>query len=106
MHVFPNAVKVYNVYDVTVKQLDIKLNFEQNIKTLSKILSIIGKKKNFQKKIGENKSKIDLSLTTTTNTTTTATTTMTVIAATTIATNMTTMIMTTINTTTLTKHIQ
>ena len=33
---------IYNVYDVTVKQLGIQLNFEQNIETLSKILSIIG----------------------------------------------------------------
>ena len=39
------------------------LNFEQNITTLSKILSIIGKKELPERKIGEKKSKIGSSLT-------------------------------------------
>ena len=46
------------MYDVTVKQLAIQLNFEQNIETLSKILSIIGQKKELpERKVGENKGK-------------------------------------------------
>ena len=41
----------------------IYLNLEQNIETSGKILSIIGKKKRIARnKIGESKSKIDLSL--------------------------------------------
>ena len=46
------AVEVYNVYDVTVKQLAIyiQLNFEQNIEALSKILCIIGQKKELPKR--------------------------------------------------------
>ena len=44
---------------LTVKQLDTQLNFEQNIETLSKIMSIIGQKKRIaRKKIGETKSEI------------------------------------------------
>ena len=40
----------------------IQLNFKQNIETLNKISSIIGKKKELPEGKGENKSKIDLSL--------------------------------------------
>ena len=44
------GVEVYNVYVVTVKQLAIQLNFEQNIEILSKIVNTIGQnKKNCQK---------------------------------------------------------
>ena len=50
------VVKVYNVYDVPVKLL--AFNFEQGIETLSKILSIIGQKKELpERKIGENEAK-------------------------------------------------
>ena len=50
------AVEVYNMYVV------IQLNFKQNIETLNKISSIIGKKEELPEGQGENKSKIDLSL--------------------------------------------
>ena len=43
------------MYDVTIKLLAIGLNFEQSIESLSKIVSIIGKKKELpERNIGQN----------------------------------------------------
>ena len=55
VYMYMHAVEDYNyVYDITIKYLAIQLNFEQNIETSSKILTIIIRIKGLpERKIGE-----------------------------------------------------